>query len=210
MVDPRCRTHVPGVILAGGLSRRMGQSKAATLLAGKPMLDHILARLLPQVSALAINSNAGLTHRDFPTIADAVEDHPGPLAGIARATQFARTVPDARHVLTVPVDTPFLPHNLAAALLGAQPGNDAVVLACSNGRMHPVIGLWPVMLAEQITHWLQNPQNRKLMVFLQTLNVVSVDFADVETAIGPVDPFFNVNTPDDLAQAEHYLKALQS
>lgn len=210
MIDHRNQTNIPGVILAGGLSRRMGQSKATALLAGKPMLDHILARLTPQVSTLAINSNDGLFHRDLPTIADAVEEHPGPLAGIARAMQFARKMPDARHVLTVPVDIPFLPDNLAAALLDALPNKDAVVLARSSGRMHPVIGLWPVMLAEEITLWLQDPQNRKLMVFLQTLNVVSVDFADIETAIGSLDPFFNVNTPDDLAQAEHYLKALQS
>ncbi|TWD57670.1 molybdenum cofactor guanylyltransferase [Agrobacterium vitis] len=206
----RSRSHtLPGVVLAGGLSRRMGQSKGAALLAGKPMLDHIIARLLPQVCTLAINSS-NLSHPDFPTIADSVADQPGPLAGIARAMQFAQKVPDASHVLTVPVDTPFLPHDLATTLLDALPSKETVVLARSNGRAHPVIGLWPVILAEEITLWLKNPQNRKLMVFLQALNVVSVDFDAIETAIGPLDPFFNVNTPDDLAQAEHYLKALQS
>lgn len=208
MNDHRGHANFPGVILAGGLSRRMGQSKAAAHLAGQPLLDHLIERLSPQVCALAINSNDGAIHPHFPTIADDVTDYPGPLAGIARAVRFAQQVSHASHVLTVPVDTPFAPRDLALMLQNALPEADAVVLARSNGRIHPVIGLWPVALAEQITRWLQNPQNRKLMVFLESQTVIPVDFAAIQTTAGPLDPFFNVNTPDDLAQAERYLKAL--
>jgi molybdenum cofactor guanylyltransferase len=208
IVDQHIQPNVPGVILAGGLSRRMGQNKGATLLAGRPMLDHVIERLSPQVCTLAINSNDGTTHPNIPIIADSVEHHPGPLAGIASAMVFARQMPNASHVLTVPVDTPFIPDDLAERLQNALPDADSVVLVRSNGRIHPVAGLWPIELAEQITTWLQNPLNRKLMVFLESLHVIPVDFTDIQTAAGPLDPFFNVNTPDDLAQAEIYLKAL--
>ncbi|MBB4954087.1 molybdopterin-guanine dinucleotide biosynthesis protein A [Agrobacterium vitis] len=203
-------SNLPAVILAGGLSRRMGHSKATTHLAGKPMLDHIIERLLPQVSALAINSHDGTLHADLPHIADAMPEHPGPLAGIAAAMRFARHTSQARHVLTAPVDTPFLPHDLGKHLCSALQTDDSIVLARSGGRTHPVVGLWPTSLEDQIIAWLEVPQNRKLMVFLQNLPVIEVDFAEIDTAIGPLDPFFNVNTPDDLARAELYLKALPS
>lgn len=199
---------LPAVILAGGLSRRMGQSKATTLLAGKPMLDHIIDRLSPQASPLAINCNGEPFRTDVPCIADILPNHPGPLAGIAAAMQFARTRAHADHVLTVPVDAPFIPFDLCARLLSALPTPDSVVLARSRGRTHPVIGLWPVHLEDHIHMWLSELHNRKLMLFLETLSIVQVDFTDIETGNGPLDPFFNVNTPEDLVQAEHYFKAL--
>lgn len=201
---------LPAVILAGGLSRRMGQSKATTLLAGRPMLDHIVDRLTPQARPLAINCNGAPLRTDLPCIADSMPDHPGPLAGIAAAMQFARNDGQANHVLTVPVDAPFIPANLCARLLSACPAQNTVALARSGGRTHPVIGLWPVNLEAEIHTWLTDPNNRKLMLFLKRVPVVGVDFADIETPIGPLDPFFNVNTPEDLVQAEHYLKALAS
>jgi len=203
-------SNLPAVILAGGLSRRMGTNKATARLAGKPMLDHIIERLLPQVSALAINSHDDALHPSLPCIADTMAEHPGPLAGIAAAMRFARHTSQARHVLTTPVDTPFLPHDLGQCLCNGLQTDDNIVLARSGGRTHPVIGLWPISLEEQIIAWLKVPQNRKLMVFLQSLPVIEVDFAEIDTAIGPLDPFFNVNTPSDLARAELYLKALQS
>lgn len=200
--------RLPAVILAGGLSRRMGQSKADVLLAGKPMLDHILDRLIPQASPLAINCNGEPLRSDLPCIADSMPDHPGPLAGIAAAMRFARNHGQASHVLTVPVDAPFIPDDLLVCLLAAVTTQDTVALARSGGRTHPVIGLWPVHLEKQIHAWLMERNNRKLMLFVESLNVVEVDFKNIETAIGPLDPFFNVNTPEDRLQAEHYLEAL--
>lgn len=198
----------PGVILAGGLSRRMGQSKQTVVLAGRTMLDHVIERFSPQTSRIAINTNDSSIITDLPCIADTMKHHPGPLAGIAAAMQFAQRASSASHVLTTPVDTPFIPHNLGRGLRNALRADNAVVLACSKGRVHPVIGLWPVQLHAHITEWLGNPQNRKLMAFLDDLPVVAVEFAEIDTKIGPLDPFFNVNTPDDLAQAELYLKAI--
>jgi molybdenum cofactor guanylyltransferase len=202
-------THPPGVVLAGGLSRRMGQSKHTVLLAGRPMLDHVIEQLAPQVSAVAINYNGTPPRADLPCFADTLKDFPGPLAGIAAAMQFARTISKKTHVLTVPVDTPFVPMDLLARLLSACAAPDTVVLARSRDCTHPVIGLWPVHLDAHITEWLTAPKNRKLMVFLQSLNVVEVEYPDIQTAIGPLDPFFNVNTPDDLILANRYLRALE-
>jgi molybdenum cofactor guanylyltransferase len=197
------------VILAGGLSRRMGQGKHGIMLAGRPMLEHLIDRLTPQAGRLAINCNGAALHQTLPCIADPLADHPGPLAGIAAAMQFARTSSNASHVLTVPVDTPFIPADLCARLLAANPAYNVVVVARSNGRTHPVIGLWPVALQNQITEWLSASHNPKLMAFLEKLPVVEVVFPMIETRIGPLDPFFNVNTPEDLLQAENYLEALK-
>ncbi len=202
------QTELPGVILAGGLSRRMGEKKQTVLLGAKPMLDHVIDRLAPQVCPLAINCNDSIPNTKLPCLADSIKDYPGPLAGIAAAMEFARTRTQAHHVLTVPVDTPFLPADLGVELLSAAPSHNTVVLARSRGRLHPVIGLWPVHLEAQIADWLAQPHHRKLMVFLEQLNVIEVDFADVQTAAGPLDPFFNVNTPDDLNLARTYFEAL--
>ncbi|OLP48377.1 molybdenum cofactor guanylyltransferase [Allorhizobium taibaishanense] len=214
-------TDLCGVILAGGLSRRMGADKASTLLAGRSMLEHIAKRLAPQVGQLAVNANSDQRNGDpsdehsvtipgiatpLPVIIDRLSGRPGPLAGIAGAMDFAQRASTHSHVLIVPIDTPFLPTDLAQKLLTELPDRDSLVLARSLGRLHPVIGLWPVGLAEIIEDWLVKPDNRKLMVFLEDKPVVAVDFAPVETRVGPLDPFFNVNTPDDLHQAETHLE----
>lgn len=214
-------TDLCGVILAGGLSRRMGADKASTLLAGRPMLEHIANRLAPQVGQLAVNVNAGRENSNplgehsltlpaipapLPIICDRLSGRPGPLAGIAGAMDFAQQASTHSHVLIVPIDTPFLPADLAQKLLTELPDRDSLVLARSLGRLHPVIGLWPVGLADVIEEWLLEPDNRKLMVFLEDKPVVTVEFAPVETRADPLDPFFNVNTPEDLRQAEAYLE----
>jgi len=214
-------TDLCGVILAGGLSRRMGADKASTLLAGRSMLEHIANRLAPQVGQLAVNANTDQKNgapsdehsltipgiaTPLPVIIDRLSGRPGPLAGIAGAMDFAQQASTHSHVLIVPIDTPFLPTDLAQKLLAELPDRDSLVLARSLGRLHPVIGVWPVGLAEIIEDWLVNPDNRKLMVFLEDKPVVAVDFAPVETRVGPLDPFFNVNTPEDLRQAETYLE----
>ncbi|KAA3516135.1 molybdenum cofactor guanylyltransferase MobA [Agrobacterium vitis] len=199
---------LPGVILAGGRSRRMGADKATTMLAGRTLLDHVANRLSPQVGNLAVNSNDTTLVTHLPRIGDSITDYAGPLAGIASAMEFARQVSSSSHVLISPTDTPFLPADLAQRLLSVTADEKTVVLARSLGRVHPVVGLWPVALKEAIEHWLSAPDNRKLMLFIEDHVRVEVEFQALETTHGPLDPFFNVNSPDDLARAEIHLKAL--
>ncbi|MGV1768577.1 molybdenum cofactor guanylyltransferase MobA [Agrobacterium vitis] len=201
-------TDLPGVILAGGLSRRMGADKAGTMLAGKSLLDHVSGRLAPQVDRLAVNSNDPTLTTQLARIGDTILGYAGPLAGIASAMRFARQVSSSSHVLVAPIDTPFLPPNLTQCLLSMAADEQTVVLARSLGRVHPVVGLWPVALKETIEDWLNTPDNRKLMHFVQDQHCIEVEFQAIETTHGPLDPFFNANSPDDLARAEIYLKAL--
>ncbi|WP_429930104.1 molybdenum cofactor guanylyltransferase MobA [Agrobacterium vitis] len=208
MAPPATPTDLPGVILAGGLSRRMGADKATTMLAGLSLLDHVANRLSPQVGSLAVNSNNPTLITRLPLIDDGITGYAGPLAGIATAMEFVRQVSSSSHVLVAPIDTPFLPADLVQRLLSVTADEKTIVLARSLGRVHPVVGLWPVALKETIEDWLSAPDNRKLMLFLGKQVCIEVEFQAIDTAHGPLDPFFNVNSPDDLARAEIYLKAL--
>ncbi|WP_429941136.1 molybdenum cofactor guanylyltransferase MobA [Agrobacterium vitis] len=208
MAPPATPTDLPGVILAGGLSRRMGADKATTMLAGLSLLDHVANRLSPQVGSLAVNSNDPTLITRLPLIDDGITGYAGPLAGIATAMEFVRQVSSSSHVLVAPIDTPFLPADLVQRLLSVTADEKTIVLARSLGRVHPVVGLWPVALKETIEDWLSAPDNRKLMLFLGKQVCIEVEFQAIDTAHGPLDPFFNVNSPDDLARAEIYLKAL--
>ncbi|RCW28485.1 molybdenum cofactor guanylyltransferase [Ciceribacter lividus] len=201
-------TRPPGIILAGGLSRRMGENKAAVLLGGKAMIRHVAERLAPQVSSLAVNApegaDAGL---GLPLVPDTIAGHPGPLAGVLAGLRHAEKLArPPRHIVTAPADTPFLPRDLVERLEAALPTADAIVVASSAGRGHPVVALWPLALADDLENWLANPENRRLQAFIARHPSASVDFAPIETRQGPLDPFFNVNTPDDLALAKALLE----
>jgi len=186
-----------GVILAGGLSRRMGGGDKCLLpLGDRPLLAHVIARLRPQVSALAVNANGDGTRFapfDLDVVADDAADFAGPLAGILAAMDWAKRVPPSvTAVLTVPADIPFLPRDLAARLEAA----GAPALARSGGRIHPVVGLWPVTLAGGLRAALRTEGIRKVDEWTGRLNAAIVDFD-----IGEIDPFFNINTPEDLLRA---------
>ncbi|MCO6178620.1 molybdenum cofactor guanylyltransferase MobA [Ciceribacter sp. RN22] len=201
-------TRPPGIILAGGLSRRMGENKAAVRLGGKAMIRHVAERLAPQVSSLAVNApegaDAGL---GLPLVPDTIAGHPGPLAGVLAGLRHAQKLArPPRHIVTAPADTPFLPRDLVERLEAALPTADAIVVASSAGRGHPVVALWPLALADDLENWLANPENRRLQAFIARHPSASVDFAPIETRQGPLDPFFNVNTPDDLALAKALLE----
>jgi molybdopterin-guanine dinucleotide biosynthesis protein A len=188
---------IPGVILAGGLARRMGGGdKGLLALSGRPVLAHVIARIRPQVSALALNANGDATRFAgfaLPVIADDAADFAGPLAGILAALDWAaRTKPASGSVLTVPADTPFLPRDLVAELAAA----GAPALARSGGRMHPVVGLWPISLREGLRTALRGEGLRKVEDWTSRLRPQLVDFK-----VAPIDPFFNINTPEDLARA---------
>ncbi|WGD31324.1 molybdenum cofactor guanylyltransferase MobA [Ancylobacter sp. WKF20] len=189
-----------GLILAGGLSRRMGGGDKALLrLGGETILARIARIVGPQVSPLLLNAN-GPAERfglDLPVIPDSVPDRPGPLAGIlAGLDHLAAHLPQARHLLTVPSDCPFLPADLAARLTQAA-GRDGAACAGSGGRVHGVVGLWPVAAREDLRRLLLQDGQRRVDAWLARVGAATVDWP-----VTPLDPFFNVNTPDDLAHAE--------
>ncbi|MBF0214438.1 MAG: molybdenum cofactor guanylyltransferase [Magnetococcales bacterium] len=189
-----------GVVLAGGCSRRMaGREKSLLPFANGLLLSRILERFLPQVGSALLSAN-GDPDRYFrfglPVIADLRVDRPGPLAGIEAA--FLAT--SAPWIASIPVDVPFLPPDLIARLRAAVIRADQPVVARSGGRLHPVIALWPRRFLAAIQAFLDS-DNRKLIDLLALHAHQQVDFPP-----GPegVDPFFNVNDPDRLAQAERW------
>ncbi|CAN7487405.1 molybdenum cofactor guanylyltransferase MobA [Pararhizobium sp. LjRoot255] len=203
----------PAVILAGGRSSRMGSDKAAVMLGGRPLLSHIIERLTPQAAGLSVNSNANARLDFAPGIAvfaDTVPGHAGPMAGVLAAMRHAaECFPAASHVATVPTDTPFVPRNLVPRLRGAITGPAQIAVAYSAGAVHPVFALWPVGLAGELEHWLLTDDKRRVRSFIESHAMVAVDFPLIETAAGPIDPFFNINTPADLETAERWLPLIE-
>lgn len=193
----------PAVILAGGLARRMGGGdKPLRAIAGRPLLAHVIERLQPQCGALALNANGDASRFDefgLPVIADTVHDFPGPLAGVLAAMDWAATQqPHAPCVLTAPGDCPFLPHDLVARLDQARRAEAAeIAVAASGDHLHPVIGLWPVALRGALRAALIDEDIRKVERF-----TARYPSAVVEWPVTPFDPFFNANTPEDVAEAE--------
>lgn len=190
------RTPLPAVILAGGLSRRMGGGDKALLpLHGRPLLAHVVDRLSPQAAPLALNANgdpARFAAFGLPVLPDPVENHPGPLAGILAALLWAKTL-GASDVLTAPADAPFLPLDLLQRLSEGVPP----AIAASGGRPHPVVGLWPVTLEAPLRDALA--QNRlRVLDFALSHSARQVDFPVPE---GARNPFANLNTPQDFAAA---------
>ena len=193
---------IAGVVLAGGLSRRMGGGdKSLRLLAGHPILAHIVERARPQVAALALNANgdaARFAAFGLPVVADSVPDFAGPLAGILAGLDWAAArVPGATHVASFAGDAPFLPRDLVARLAAAVAQGHALACAASAGRAHPVFGVWPVALRDALRRAVVEEGIRKVDAW-----TARYDLATVEFATAPIDPFFNANRPDDLAEAE--------
>lgn len=201
---------LPAVVLAGGRGRRLGGvDKALLPLAGRPLLAHVLDRLRAgageeQAGPLALNANgdrARFAAFGLPVLPDDVPGLPGPLAGIVTALRWAVSL-GAPAVMTVPCDTPFLPRDLAARLAAASDGAGGVIAcAASAGRVHPVAALWPVGLRDALAAALDAGE-RKVDAWAAAQGRVVVPFADAG-----VDPFLNVNTPADVAEAERILSA---
>jgi molybdopterin-guanine dinucleotide biosynthesis protein A len=191
---------LPAMILAGGLSRRMGGGDKGLLQLGdRPILAHVVDRIRPQVSALALNANgdpARFAEFGLDVIADPIPGFAGPLTGILAALSW---MPNATHVLTVPADTPFLPRNLVARLQTAVQAPGDSVIAAQEGRRHPVIGLWPASSLDRLEKAVREEGLRKVEVWTDRVNTRVVSFDEAS------DPFFNVNTPDDLAAARDLL-----
>lgn len=174
-----------------------GVEKASLMIGDTPMLARIRCVLAPHCAPLAISSHGDVgrfTAYDLIAIPD--ETMRGPMAGLADALDwFAARHPEITHVLSVPADTPFLPEDLCPRLAAALEADTFCACAASGGRRHPVIGLWP--LAARVA--LQATVARDQLSFHGALAGQRV--ADVEWAAVPRDPFFNVNTPEDLAEA---------
>jgi molybdenum cofactor guanylyltransferase len=196
-------TDIPGVLLAGGLARRMGGGdKPMRTIGGRTILDRVIARLKPQCDGLILNANgdpARFVAFGLPVISDNVSDFPGPLAGILAALDWtAANRPKVEWILSAAADCPFLPRDLVARLYQALSEQDAqLAVAASAGQSHPVIGLWNVGLREELRHALVVEDIRKIDRWTARYRLATVSWA---TTL--LDPFFNANTVDDIAQAE--------
>lgn len=204
---------IAGIILAGGLSRRMGGGdKTLLALGGRPLLDHVVARLAPQVGSLVLSANgdpARFAATELPVLADTVEGHAGPLAGILTGLEWAAANTACKALVTAAGDTPFPPADLVARLAAAaasRPGSIAV--ASSSGRRHPTFALWPLGLRQALRHFLVDEDNRRVSAFIERHDFVEVEFSLLAADGAQVDPFFNINTPDDLAVAERLLQSI--
>ncbi|WP_438747941.1 molybdenum cofactor guanylyltransferase MobA [Pararhizobium sp. O133] len=205
--------YPPGVILAGGRSSRMGSDKSARLLGGIPLLQHVIERFAPQTSMVGVNRNIS-DKLDFaptiPVFADTVPGHVGPMGGVLAAMRHARVfTPTGSHVATVPTDTPFFPRDLVARLQMAISGPDEIAVAFSGETMHPVFALWPIALADALETWLLTDEKRRVRSFIERHPMSAVPFAPLDTADGPIDQFFNINTPADLETAERWLPLIR-
>ena len=196
-------SRVPGVLLAGGLARRMGGGdKPMRTIAGRTLLDRVIARLQPQCDGLILNANgdpARFATFNLPVIADGVADFPGPLAGILAALDWAAEHrPDVSHILSAAADCPFLPRDLVARLRQALTAENAqLAVAASDDQSHPVIGLWSVALRDELRHALVVEDIRKIDRWTARYRLATVTWPTT-----PLDPFFNANTMDDIAEAE--------
>jgi molybdopterin-guanine dinucleotide biosynthesis protein A len=199
----------PGVVLAGGRAQRMGGGdKPLREIGGHTILARVIGRLESQCECLLLSANGDpLRFAPFglPVIADGVKQHPGPLAGILAGLDWAATHrPNAQWIVSAPGDCPFLPRDLVARLRQAVSAQGAeLAVAASQGRSHPVIGLWKVGLRDALREAVVVEGLRKVRDWTGRYRVATVAWpAD------PLDPFFNVNTIEDLSEAER-LAALE-
>lgn len=192
-----------GAILAGGLARRMGGGdKSLRQIGGRTALERIIERVTPQVAYLILNANADPHRFDafgLPVVADSLPDNPGPLAGVLAALEWTAAIePGISWALTLPGDAPFIPRDLVSRLHAVRQLNDTI-LACaaSRGRTHPIIALWPVCIRDELRDAIADRGIRKIEAFTERYRR-----ATVEWPVTPVDPFFNINTPKDLEEAD--------
>ncbi len=200
-ISPNAGAEVTGIVLAGGQARRMGgEDKGLVRVAGKPMVEHVIARLVPQVSTLIINANRNLevyAAYGYPVLPDEGGGFCGPLAGIASAMRFARTP----LVLAVPCDSPFVPADLCARLHQRLETDGAEISAAHDGeRLHPVFALLQTALLPSLQHYL-GAEGRKIDRWYGQHRFATVDFSDAPAA------FININSPEELRAVERMLGA---
>lgn len=196
-------SRIAGLIVAGGLSRRLGGGDKCLLrVAEKSLLDRAISRLAPQVGPMALNANDDprrFAPCPLPVLADCLPDRPGPLAGILTGLIWAKKQ-GFEWCLTVPGDTPLFPLDLAERLQQAVDRGAPAAIAASNGHPHPVFGLWPVT-------WIMEIEKAVAEKRLGVWNLAhSLGAAEVDWPCAPFDPFLNVNTPADVESLEEILR----
>ena len=193
---------IVGLLLAGGQSRRMGGGdKALQVIGGVSLLQRVIERLQPQVETLVLNTNgdpARFASFGLAVVSDSVPGFAGPLAGVLAGLDWTvEHRPDCTHVVSVATDAPFLPRDLVTRLLRDMEKSGAeLACAASGGQPHPVIGLWPVRLREDLRRAIVDETVRKVDVWTARHRLAVVPFPDE-----PIDPFFNANRPEDLTTA---------
>ena len=193
-----------GMVLAGGQARRMGGGDKALLrIGGMSILERVLKAVAEDCARVILNANGDATRfaaYALPVVADSVADYPGPLAGILAGLDWAAEhAPKIEWLLSVPGDCPFLPNDLLSRLHSARV-REGQTLACARSGewRHPVVGLWPVNLRHDLRAAVVNEGLRKIEVWTARHGVAIAEWPDK-----PVDPFFNVNTPEDRARADN-------
>ena len=200
---PSGALEIPGVLLAGGLARRMGGGdKPMRQIGGRTILERVIARLTPQCDGLILNANgdpARFAAFGLQVIPDGVAGFPGPLAGILAGLDWAAAHrPGVRWLFSTAADCPFLPRDLVSRLHQAREEQNAeLAVAVSGGQSHPVIGLWNVSLREELRHALVVEDIRKIDRWTARYKLATVTWPTK-----PLDPFFNANTVEDIAEAE--------
>jgi molybdopterin-guanine dinucleotide biosynthesis protein A len=211
-MDDAMRDEIVGVILAGGLSRRMGGGDKTLLpLGGRPILAHVADRLARQVQALALSANGDASRFaafGLPVVSDSFPSFAGPLAGVLAGLEWASAGTRCQAIVTAAGDTPFLPADLVERLVRAaedRPGSIAV--AASAGRRHPVCALWPLAVRGDLAGALAGGE-RRVSAYMGRHPFVEADFPMAQFGAEKADPFFNINTPGDLAEAERLLRSM--
>jgi molybdopterin-guanine dinucleotide biosynthesis protein A len=191
---------IAGLILAGGQSRRFGSDKSGAELGGRALCDWVAGRAMPLVDKLFLNAPKN-THKEIcaslPLIPDDAEGYLGPLAGVLAGLRWLEAHEGGFNWLaTFPVDSPFFPTDLVSRLSAAAKPGGAPAVAESGGRLHPVFTLWPSAVVPELEAYMNARGGRKMMTFLDKVDAVPVSFDS-----HPFDPFFNINTADDLEKA---------
>ena len=199
-----------GLVLAGGLARRMGGGDKALIdIGGRAILDHVLETLTPQCVHLILNANGDpqrFARFGLPVVPDDIPDFAGPLAGILAGLDWlAAHHPDIEWMVSVPGDCPFLPADLGQRLHEAREQSGTTLACARSGEWrHPVVGLWNVSLRDDLRHALVDEDLHKIEVWTARHGVAIAEWPDK-----PVDPFFNMNTPEDRARANEIARELQ-
>lgn len=195
-----------GLLLAGGLARRMGGGdKGLCTIGGKTILERVIDVMQPQCEGLILNANGAIDRFErfgLPIVSDDIPGFAGPLAGVLAGLDWISAHrPEIEYCVSVPTDTPFLPHDLVERLLVSKQAVGAeLAYAVSGGSTHPVIALWPIELRHDLRRALVDEEMHKVGAFTRRYKIAECDWP-----ASPIDPFFNANEPRDIIAAEALL-----